>query len=197
MNLSLDSQRIANIIGSSAQNVSANWPLIAAALDSLGLSSAPCAIAAIATIRVESPTFMPRLEKYDGHDRAEYFTKMYFDHEHTRKELGNLSADDAVNFCGRGFIQITGRSNYAEYGRLLGCDLLTHPELALEPRVASAILAAFFFKHNIKQHAEAGEWKRVRAIVNGGDNGLTAFLAYASSLEGAHNAQKCGAFAGL
>lgn len=43
-----------------------------------------------------------------------YFTRMYWDNRSKARVLGNLSAEDAVNYCGRGFVQITGRNNYVK-----------------------------------------------------------------------------------
>lgn len=48
--------------------------------------------------------------------------------------LGNGGAEsgDGFMFRGRGFLQITGRSNYAKYGKLIGIDLIAQPELAAQ-----------------------------------------------------------------
>jgi putative chitinase len=50
------------------------------------------------------------------------------------KALGNKKKGDGYLFRGRGFVQITGRSNYAKYG------IEKTPEKALEPDLASYIL---------------------------------------------------------
>ncbi len=43
-------------------------------------------------------------------------------------------------FYGRGFVQLTWRVNYKSFSKLLGIDILYHPELALQPKVAAEIL---------------------------------------------------------
>ncbi len=39
-------------------------------------------------------------------------------------------------FKGRGYVQITGRSNYAAHGHDLGVDLVAHPEKVLDREIA-------------------------------------------------------------
>lgn len=57
-----------------------------------------------------------------------------------RKDLGNTVAGDGKKFLGRGFVQITGRRNYTDWGRRLGLDLLKEPQLAERPDVAARII---------------------------------------------------------
>jgi putative chitinase len=43
-------------------------------------------------------------------------------------------------YYGRGLVQLTWYENYSLMGRLLGIDLLNHPELALDPTIAIKIM---------------------------------------------------------
>jgi hypothetical protein len=54
--------------------------------------------------------------------------------------LGNVMAGDGVKFAGRGYVQITGRSNYLKMQNLLGIPLIDQPDLALRPEHAARIL---------------------------------------------------------
>lgn len=56
------------------------------------------------------------------------------------RELGNLSPGDGVKFAGRGYVQLTGKANYAKAGAALGVDLVNNPALALQPDIAAAIM---------------------------------------------------------
>jgi len=49
-----------------------------------------------------------------------------------------------LRFKGRGFVQITGRNNYAHYAAKTGKDLVNNPDLALEPQTALFILVDGF-----------------------------------------------------
>lgn len=154
--------------------VRANWPLIEGALDRHEISSLSTRIAAIATVGVETGRFSPIRER----GGPAYFTKNY----EGRTDLGNNQPGDGARFCGRGYIQITGRSNYAEYGRKVGADLIATPDLALDPAIGAEVLALFFVAKNIPKLADAGKWESVRRRVNGGLNGWDRFSAYVAAL---------------
>lgn len=49
-------------------------------------------------------------------------------------------------YWGRGYVQLTWKSNYQKYAHLTGKDLVNHPELAKDPATAAFILA-HGFKH--------------------------------------------------
>jgi predicted chitinase len=56
------------------------------------------------------------------------------------KRLGNTQPGDGAKYCGRGYVQLTGRRNYSEAGEHTGADLVEHPELALKPEIAAKIM---------------------------------------------------------
>lgn len=53
---------------------------------------------------------------------------------------GNEASGDGWRFKGRGFSQLTGRSNYANFGQMLGLDLIGHPEMLLDPKIGAKVL---------------------------------------------------------
>jgi len=171
----LTAAAIAEKCGAPSQNVVSNWPLITAALDELGIHSDLVEIAAAATIGTEVPHFEPiaelggpaYLSRYDG-----------------RADLGNSQSGDGERFKGRGFVQLTGRINYAAAGRALGLDLIANPDLALEPAVAARVLAWFFKTCHVADAANAKAWELVRRRVNGGLNGWPRFSALVEALNG-------------
>lgn len=57
-----------------------------------------------------------------------------------RADLGNVQKGDGRKFMGRGFVQITGRRNYADWSKRLGVDLLKEPQLAEQPAIAARII---------------------------------------------------------
>jgi SH3-like domain-containing protein len=175
-------QGIAAVLGAPLSNVAANWPLLNAALTARDIGDRPVQIAALATIGVETGSFAPIPEIASG------------DAYEGRINLGNTQPGDGRRFKGRGFVQITGRSNYTTYGDLLGVDLVGNPDLALDPNIASQIFAVYFTEHRIRwlpapaalmncaDLARAGEWRGVRVAVNGGENGLADFLQFVNGL---------------
>lgn len=91
-----------------------------------------------------------------------------------RKDLGNIHAGDGIKFKGRGFIQITGRSNYAELSKnILGNvnTLQDNPELLATPKYA--MLSAFWFwdKRGLNKYADQAYLKTITKKINGGLNG--------------------------
>ena len=79
-------------------------------------------------------------------------------------------------YYGRGYVQLTWYENYAIQSKLLGIDLLNHPELALQPEVASTILIhgmvhGDFTGHYLAQYFNTNEtdYVNARKIINGLD----------------------------
>lgn len=74
----------------------------------------------------------------------EYGSRRYFDkyepNTNIGKRLGNIRKGDGFTYRGRGLVQITGRANYARVGNTIGVDLVNHPDLALDPKIAARIL---------------------------------------------------------
>jgi hypothetical protein len=139
---------------------------ISKALANQGILDDMTLIGALATCRVEvgkGYTPIPEIasgQAYEG-----------------RKDLGNTQPGDGVKYKGRGYIQLTGRSNYTNYGKALGIDLVNHPELALDPANAALIFAKYFKDRKCNIACDAKDWVKVRKLVNGGSNSLDTFLA--------------------
>lgn len=89
---------------------------------------------ALATAYHETAHTMQPVKEYGG---EAYFTRMY-DPAGLRpavaQTLGNVHPGDGIRFCGRGYVQLTGRANYAR------CGLVDDPDKALDPKVAAQIL---------------------------------------------------------
>jgi len=73
-----------------------------------------------------------------------------------RLDLGNTQSGDGRRYKGRGYIQLTGRANYAEAGRDLGLDLLNFPKLAAQPENAARIAVWFWNKRGLNALADQG-----------------------------------------
>lgn len=89
-----------------------------------------------------------------------------------RRDLGNLQKGDGYLYRGRGFIQLTGRSNYRAAGAALGMPLEKNPDLVEQPGIA-AKTAVYFWKANVQP--KVSNWDDVNSItkvINGGYNGL-------------------------
>lgn len=98
--------------------------------------------------------------------------KSYFDKYEGRKDLGNTQKGDGYKFRGRGYIQVTGRANYAEISKDLGIDFLNNPDLLSQE--VNAIVSALWFwnKRKLNQFADLDDIKNITKKINGGYNGL-------------------------
>lgn len=63
--------------------------------------------------------------------------------DHNGSNLGNTEQGDGWRYRGRGLVQLTGRSNYRKYGKILGIDLEGNPDLASDPQVAAQVADAY------------------------------------------------------
>jgi len=88
------------------------------------------------------------------------------------KNLGNTEPGDGPRFKGRGFIQLTGRANYKEFGSRIGLDLENNPDWAADPKIAARV-ATEFWKARVKPRVK--DFSNITAstkVINGGSNGL-------------------------
>ena len=88
---------------------------------------------------------------------------------------GPESSGEGAKFCGRGYIQLTGKDNYTAFGKSINEDILSNPD-----KVASdyALLSAawFFSKNGLHKMADEGATDtvvtKITKRVNGGTIGL-------------------------
>ncbi len=94
-------------------------------------------------------------------------------------DLGNTQPGDGRRYKGRGLIQLTGRANYAAYGKYKGADYLSQPELlANDPQLAVDVACWFWKDRGIDKLADADDVKAVTRRINGGYNGLDDRMQY-------------------
>lgn len=97
---------------------------------------------ALATTYHETAGTMQPVKEMGGVD---YLTRLYDvrgrDPDRARKH-GNVLPGDGPKYCGRGYVQLTWRANYARAGRELGVDLVSQPDLAMRHDIAARILEA-------------------------------------------------------
>lgn len=85
---------------------------------------------------------------------------------------GNNEKGDGYKYRGRGFVQLTGKANYAEASKALGIDLVSNPDLAANPQIAARIATWWHKSRGLGAAARAGDVGAVTRGINGGTNGL-------------------------
>ncbi len=90
----------------------------------------------LATFKWETAHTMKPIDERGGDP---YFNKRYGPETKVGKMLGNTKPGDGALYHGRGYVQITGRNNYAKAKKLTGVDLISEPAKAKEPEVAYQI----------------------------------------------------------
>jgi putative chitinase len=102
-----------------------------------------------------------------------------------RTDLGNTQKGDGPRYKGRGLLQLTGRANYADYGKALGVDLVNNPTLAAQPALSLKIACEYWKRHNINADCDRDDVQAVTRKVNGGLNGLTDRIAFTQKAKAA------------
>lgn len=88
------------------------------------------------------------------------------------RALGNTQAGDGAKYKGRGYIQITGKANYATAGQALGIDLVNNPEAAARPDVAAKI-AVWYWQNRVAPYVQDfSDTRGVTKRINPGLQGL-------------------------
>jgi putative chitinase len=91
--------------------------------------------------------------------------------------LGNTSEEEAAKYLGRGLIQLTGKENYERCGLAIGADLLSNPDLLLDPRYATMSAGWFWNKKGLNELADQQEHGQITKRINGGTLGLDDRIA--------------------
>jgi putative chitinase len=135
---------------------------------------------ALATAFHETASTMQPIREYGG---SIYFTRLY-DVSGSRPQLavkmGNTCAGDGPKYCGRGYVQLTWKNNYARAGKECGVDLVQNPDIAMRPDIAAKIMRqgmerGWFTGKGFSDylprsgHADQASFTNARRIINGTD----------------------------
>lgn len=165
-----------------------------AILDAMaGLPLSWCAYA-LATAYHETAHTMQPIREFGG---PKYLTRMY-DITGARpslaRQMGNTAPGDGVRYCGRGYVQLTWKVNYAKAGTALGVDLVANPDKAMRGDVAAQVMRAGMvegwftgkaFKHYLPgARGTLVQYQAARRIINGTDK-AALIAGYAMQFEAA------------
>ena len=111
------------------------------------------------------------------------------------RDLGNTTVGDGAKFAGRGYVQLTGRRNYAKAKAELGIDLIANPDRAMDAEVAAQIMRlgmsqGWFTGVDLSDFlpmrgkAMPTQYVKARRIINGVDKAQT-IAGYASQFQDA------------
>ncbi len=136
---------------------------------------------ALATADRETAGTMKPIKEYGGN---QYFTRMYDvtgrDPARARK-MGNTTPGDGPRYCGRGYPQLTWRSNYEKMTPVVraagfNVDLVANPDKALQPDIAAVIMVegmarGMFTGKKLGDYitAEKTDFVNARKVINGLD----------------------------
>jgi putative chitinase len=144
----------------------------------------------LATTFHETARTMQPIKEHGG---SAYFTRMYDirgDRPHVARALGNVNPGDGAKYAGRGFVQVTGRRNYALAGQLLDLDLIGNPDLTLRAEIAAPILyegmiEGWFTTRKLSYYfnATTDDPVNARRIVNGTDKAAPIARLHGEFLE--------------
>ncbi|MDB6036027.1 MAG: hypothetical protein JWM16_6365 [Verrucomicrobiales bacterium] len=126
----------------------------------------------LATAKHETANTMQPI--YERGVRA-YFNK-YEPDTAIGKRLGNTHPGDGFLFRGRGYVQLTGRANYAKFG------LEADPDKALDPATAADVLVTGCLKGIFtgKKLSDYPDFPNMRRVINGTDR-ADLIATYANS----------------
>lgn len=159
------------------------------AMDAGGITDQKSKAMLMANVDVETGGFKKNEENlnYSAKRLQEVFPKYYSTPEAARADannpeaiankvyggrMGNTDAGDGYKYRGRGDIQLTGKTQYADMGKKLGVDLVNNPDLAMDPKYSAQIAVQHWKGSGADKAAMAGDIDRARKLTNGGTNGL-------------------------
>lgn len=131
---------------------------------------------ALGTAHLETAMTMLPIRERGG---SAYFNRRYGiegDNPARARRMGNTASGDGARYAGRGYVQLTWKSNYRRAGDKLGVDLVGNPDLALDAAVAAQIMfdgmnEGWFTGKTFSDYfdGETENWVQARRIINGLD----------------------------
>jgi len=142
-------------------------PLIEKALQEAGIYNKKVLAYALATTQHETANSMAPVNEGHFNDEKYGYEPGFTGRSEARKRKYGGGED----YYGRGFIQITGKSNYAIMSKKVGVDLVKNPELANDPEIASKILAIYMRDRGTAKLINEGKIIEARKTINNDNKG--------------------------
>jgi putative chitinase len=90
----------------------------------------------------------------------------------SRMGNGDEASGDGFRYCGRGLIQLTGKTNYQNFANSLEMNVKDVPEYLATFEGAAQSACWFWETNNLNKEADAGDIKTMTRKINGGFIGL-------------------------
>jgi putative chitinase len=110
----------------------------------------------------------PSVAKQYAHNQEAIANRAYAN----RMGNGDEASGDGWRFCGRGLIQLTGRSNYQAFADSIETDINDIPEYLATFEGAVQSACWFWESNNLNKWADAGDILTLTKKINGGTLGL-------------------------
>lgn len=90
----------------------------------------------------------------------------------SRMGNGPTESGEGWKYRGRGLKQLTGKDNYTRCGKALGVDLVSNPDLLLQPEYAARSAAWFWSSNKCSDLIDKDDFVGLTKRINGGTIGL-------------------------
>jgi putative chitinase len=80
---------------------------------------------------------------------------------------GDEASGDGWRYRGSGYIQLTGRSNYAKFGTRVNMDLVGNPDQVRQPPTAAQVAFEYWDASGCSALADAGDVEGITQNING------------------------------
>jgi putative chitinase len=139
--------------GTPRVNIQFHLPFVLKSLLDAQLADKSMVLMALGTIWAETASFQP-IDEFQSPYNTPPGGPPFALYDN-RADLGNRGPTDGADFKGRGFVQLTGRANYAHFSNVLGLgtQLVDNPDLANEPDIAGRAHTAGL---SVESHAAMG-----------------------------------------